>query len=443
MRLAAAVWCWLAVTGAAAAPAVPTEAEVAALVEAVLERPLPDLAPGDIVVTDAAEERDLSRGFLADLEALPDWPGEAIVVETGTHRLEAVAAAIDRPDLLACAEVTCRLAAPLLVRHGAVLIIDGRTVSMMQESGGLLSAAGDLWIADSAIKGWHAGTDAPATTDAEASRFRPWIAGLEANRTVVRQSHLAHLGYDSNSTQGLAFSTADRDEPVGRPSVDIVTSRIEDLFYGFFTWEADGVRILQSTFENNLLYGIDPHDATRDMLIAENFVRGTRDSHGIVMSREIHDTVVTRNRSIDNAGTGFFLDKGSWNVTFAGNESFDNGADGITVYESRDVRITDNHVAGNGRAGIRVRGSADIRIEDNVVHHNGGPGIFVYDWSHASRAPTAEDRRHIQPTRVTITGNRMADNTSGDCSLQGEVTVLEPETGVSDCVVESEAGRGG
>jgi mannuronan 5-epimerase len=187
--------------------------------------------------------------------------------------------------------------------------------------------------------------------------------------------------------------------------------------------------VLRNTFENSHVYGIDPHDATRDMLIAENFVRATRDSHGIVLSRLIHDTVVTRNRSIGNGGAGFFLDKGSWNVTFAANESFDNETDGITVYESRDVRIIDNDVAGNGRAGIRIRASAAITITGNTIHDNDGPGIFVYDWSHAAREPDAEDELHMQPTSVTITNNRLADNTSGDCSIQGDVDLLAN----SDC----------
>ena len=429
MGRVALLCCCLASTAAVAAPGVPTPDEIAALVEEVLEAPLPPSTPGDVGVTEAVDERDLGRGFLEDLEALPDWAGLAIVISSGTHRLPSVAAAIERPDLLRCAATACRLAAPLLVAEGAALVIDGLTVSMLQDSGGLLSAAGDLWITDSVLLGWHEGSDAPALTDAEGRRFRPWIAGLEANRTVIRGSRLAHLGYNSNSTQGLAFTTADRAPPAGRPRVDLVTSRIEDLYYGFFTWEAEGVRVLRNEFEGNHLYGIDPHDATRDMLIAENFVRNTKYSHGLVMSREIHDTVVTGNRSINNAGAGFFLDKGSWNVTFAGNESFDNGTDGITVYESRDVSITDNHVAGNGRAGIRIRASADIRIQDNIVHDNDGPGIFVYDWSHASREPTAEDEEYMQPTTVTITGNRLADNTSGDCSLQGDVTVI----GTSDC----------
>jgi poly(beta-D-mannuronate) C5 epimerase len=431
VRLVLALGLGLAAAPASAAPPVPTPDEIASLVGAILERPLPDPEPGDLLVTEAADERDLGRGFLADLEALPDWPGEAIVVASGLFHLADVAAGIDRPDLLACDAAACRLAAPLLVAHGAGLVIDGLTVRLLQEAGGLVSAAGDLWISDAAILGWDGAADQPATTDAEGRRFRPWIAGLEANRTVIRRSHLAHLGYDSNSTQGLAFTDAEREPPAGLPSVDLVGNRIEDLWFGFFTWNAAGVNVLRNTVEGSHVYGLDPHDATRDMLIAENFIRDTRDSHGVVMSRDIHDTVVTRNRSIENGGAGFFLEKNSWNVTLAANESFDNGTDGIVVYESRDVRILDNHVAGNGRAGIRIRASADIAIEGNIVHHNTGPGIFVYDWSHSSMPLDSEDALYKQPVSVTIAGNRLSDNESGDCSLRGQITLFEPDGG--DC----------
>jgi poly(beta-D-mannuronate) C5 epimerase len=426
LAVAAAI---LAAPALAAPPPVPDAEAIAAIVEELNERPLPASVPGEVAVREASGERDLDRGFAEDLEALPGWTGEAIAVASGILRLEEVARALARPDLLDCAEAACRLAAPLLIEHGAALVVDGVEVRLEQDAGALISAAGDLFVSDAELVGWNASADGPAETDAQGRRFRPWLAGLEANRTLIRRSRLAHLGYDSNSTQGLAFTDAGRADAAGRPAADIVDNRIEDLWFGFFTWNAQGVRVLRNTVEGSHVYGLDPHDATRDMLIAENFIRGTRDSHGVVMSREIHDTVVTRNRSMGNGGAGFFLDKGSWNVAFVGNESFENGTDGITVYESRDVRIAGNDVAGNGRAGIRIRAAAGIEITDNIVHDNDGPGIFVYDWSHAAREPDEEDQRYMQPVSVTITGNRIVDNDSGDCSIQGEVEIVAN----SDC----------
>jgi poly(beta-D-mannuronate) C5 epimerase len=426
LAVAAAI---LAAPALAAPPPVPDAEAIAAIVEELNERPLPASVPGEVAVREASGERDLDRGFAEDLAALPGWTGEAIAVASGILRLEEVARALARPDLLDCAEAACRLAAPLLIEHGAALVVDGVEVRLEQDAGALISAAGDLFVSDAELVGWNASADGPAETDAQGRRFRPWLAGLEANRTLIRRSRLAHLGYDSNSTQGLAFTDAGRADAAGRPAADIVDNRIEDLWFGFFTWNAQGVRVLRNTVEGSHVYGLDPHDATRDMLIAENFIRGTRDSHGVVMSREIHDTVVTRNRSMGNGGAGFFLDKGSWNVAFVGNESFENGTDGITVYESRDVRIAGNDVAGNGRAGIRIRAAAGIEITDNIVHDNDGPGIFVYDWSHAAREPDEEDQRYMQPVSVTITGNRIVDNDSGDCSIQGEVEIVAN----SDC----------
>ncbi len=351
----------------------------------------------------------------------------------GVVRLEEVAAALARPDLLACTALDCRLAAPLLVEAAATLVIQGTTVRMIQSAGALLSAQGALFISDAELIGWDEAAEATAATDPEGTVFRPWVAGLEANRTIIRNSRLAHLGYLSNATQGLAFTTSGRNPPAGRPEVDIVRSRIEDLYYGFYTWEAEGVRLLQNIFEGNQLYGIDPHDRSRDMLIAENFVRSTKYRHGIVLSREISDTVVVRNRSIANAGSGFFLDKGSHHVTFAENESFDNEIDGFTVLESRDVVIQGNHVANNGRTGIRIRSSADVLIKDNIIHDNVGPGIFAYDWTDNVRQPDDEERRHMQPVRLTISGNRLSDNDGGGCNLRGDVTLVRPSGGNSDC----------
>jgi len=422
------------VPGALAQPAaVPDEAAVQAMVDEVLQQLVPLPQPGEVGLRPAAGERDLKRDFLSHLEALPGFAGEAIVVDSGVHALAAMASTLDRPELLSCGEAGCRLAAPLLVERGAGLVIDGIELRLVQEAGALLSVQGELFVTDARILGWSEASDGPARTDALGDAFRPWLAAVETGRLTIRRSHLAHLGYLSNSTQGLALTDANRDPPDGRPSGDIVQNRIENLYFGFFTYGAEGVRFLRNEVERSHVYGIDPHDFTRDLLIAENFVRGTRDSHGVVLSYQVYDSMVVRNRSIGNGGAGFFVDKGSWGVTFAHNEAIGNGTDGIVAYESRKIGIIGNYVADNRRAGIRVRASADIRVLDNIIHHNGGPGIFVYDWSHAAREPDEGDRRFMQPAAVLLLNNRMSDNASGDCSIQGEVTLIAPTVGTSDC----------
>jgi parallel beta-helix repeat protein len=412
---------------------VPTPAEIAALADEILAEPVPAPLAGEVALAEAANEPALRRGFLDELEALPGWQGVAIVLRSGRHRLEALPARIDRPDLLACDGRRCRLAAPLVVAAGAVLVIDGIELRLAQETGALVSAHGGLFISDSELLGWNDEADMPARTDDRGTAFRPWITGLEDNRTVVRRSRLAHLGYQGTSTFGLAFTHGGRDPAEGGPRVSVVANAIEDLYFGFFSFGAVGVEVIQNEISRSHVYGVDPHDATRDMLIAQNTVTGTRRSHGIILSREIHDAMVVLNQSSDNAGAGLFIDKGSHDVTFARNRAFANGKDGIVVYESRDITITRNELFANGRAGIRVRASADVRVSGNAIRHDAGPGIFVYDWSHAAREPDEEDATHLLPTSVELSSNSLANNAGGDCSIQGEVEIRIPPNGYSDC----------
>lgn len=413
--------------------AVPTPAEIEALAETILTEPLPTPLEGEVALTEAKGEPALRRGFERELEALPRWSGLAIVLRSGRHRLEALPALIDRPNLLACDGSHCRLAAPLVVAAGATLVVDGIELRLVQEAGALITAYGGLFISDSELLGWSEMAEAPAETDARGAVFRPWITGLEDNRTVVRRSRLAHLGYQGTSTFGLAFTHGGRDPDEGGPRVSVVGNTIQDLYFGFFSFGAVGVEVIQNEITDSHVYGVDPHDATRDLLIASNTVTGTRRSHGIILSREIHDAVVVDNQSSGNAGAGLFVDKGSYDVTFARNRSFANGKDGIVVYESRNITVTGNALVGNGRAGVRVRASADVEIKDNTIRHNAGPGIFVYDWSHAARPPDDEDARRLLPTSVTLTGNRLAGNASGDCSLRGEIEVRTPDSVTGDC----------
>lgn len=412
---------------------VPTATDIEALAEAILAEPLPEPLAGEVELAEAAAEPALRRGFLDELEALPDWSGQAIVLRTGRHRLEALPALFDRPDLLACDDSRCRLAAPLIVAANATLVVDGIELRLVQEAGALLTAYGGLFVSHSTLLGWNEAAGMPAGTDSRGAAFRPWITGLEDNRTVVRGSRLAHLGYQGVSTFGLAFTHGGRDPAEGGPRVSVVANTIEDLYFGFFSFGAVGVEVIQNEIVASHVYGIDPHDATNDMLIAQNTVTGTRRSHGIILSREIHDAMVVLNQSSDNAGAGLFIDKGSHDVTFARNRSFANGKDGIVVYESRDIDITNNELFANGRAGVRVRASADIRVLRNAIRHNAGPGIFVYDWSHADRDPDEEDATHLLPTSVELARNSLANNAGGDCSIQGEVEIHSPAGDTGDC----------
>jgi hypothetical protein len=71
-------------TAAADPLPVPDEAAIEALATGHPRGTPAAARPGAVRLTEAADERDLNRGFLDDLEALPDWANIAIVVASGT-----------------------------------------------------------------------------------------------------------------------------------------------------------------------------------------------------------------------------------------------------------------------------------------------------------------------------------------------------------------------
>ena len=45
-------------------------------------------------------------------------------------------------------------------------------------------------------------------------------------------------------------------------------------WFGAYTFEAQGMRFLDSTFRDNAAYGFDPHDLSNDFLVERNVAHG-------------------------------------------------------------------------------------------------------------------------------------------------------------------------
>ncbi|MEZ5905311.1 MAG: right-handed parallel beta-helix repeat-containing protein [Geminicoccaceae bacterium] len=413
-------------------PPVPASREaINEALDGIQSLPLPVPEAGEIRVGRPADERRLNRGFLEDLAAQPDWPDEGIVIAAGRHRLEEVAAELRRPELLACGDDTCRLAAPLAVENGAVLVIDGLTVRLEQRAGAAIVAFGDLFVSLSAIEG-RAG-DAPATTDG--TTFRPFVVAYDRSRTVIRGSRLTALGYDAAGTTGLAVTVTSRDDPPARPVLQLVGNLIENMYDGVQVRGAAEATLLRNRIRASLRHGIAVRDGAADSLIADNDIVGSGTAvdsgNGLLMSRGITRTSVLANRIVDSAGAAIQIDKGGFDLTFAGNELARSGRDGLVLYESWSVDLQRNAIARNGRSGIRIRAADGILVSENGLTGNARAGIELQDWSTVSKPPSEEEAALIRPTEATVKGNRFTDNAKGNCLVQGVVTVL-PEEG-NDC----------
>jgi len=391
----------------------------------------PGEVTGEVRLGRPADERRLDRGFLDVQQVQPDWPDEGIVVASGRYRIETVARALDRPDLLACADDYCRLAAPLAVESGAGLIIDRVELDLEARAGAAIVAHGDLFIGLATI--WGRDGDRLATTEGRA--FRPFITAYDASEVIVRDSRIVALGYDSFGTSGFAVMTGSRDDPIARPSLRMAASLVENLFDGLFVRGAAGVELLRTKFAGSRRNGIILRDGTTDGLVADNEVVRTGpaidNGDGIIVSRGAANVAVLGNRVFDSSGNGIFVERGARDLTIAGNEVKGNGRDGIIVYESSGIDVLRNEVADNARSGIRVRASDNVRIERNALNGNGRVGIDLHDWSAMARDPRADELELIRPTRVVVSDNRFAENARGKCEIQGDVTVEPP--GGADC----------
>ena len=312
---------------------------------------------------------------------------------------------------------------PILVRHGATLEIGRgvKTLRLSQERGTMLAVEGTLYVANATITGWSESANKP-TWFKKKTEFRPFIVGWGGSKMYIVGSRIAHLGYASTKAFGLSmsqYSTTVAQRAVWpRPTGWILNTEIHDLWYGYYCWEADDVVLRGNTFKENILYGIDPHDRSERLIIAENIAYGTRKKHGIIISREVNNSFIISNKSYGNALSGIVLDRQCSGNIIANNLTYQNRSDGIVLSESPNNRLWGNLSTGNLHHGIRLRNSTGIRIEQNSAIGNGLSGIYGVA---RSLAGTDRDFHHDPYTKsmsMTVMGGQYTGNGSGPINVE-------------------------
>ena len=155
----------------------------------------------------------------------------------------------------------------------------------------------------------------------------------------------------------------------------IVGSDFVENFMGFFSNEADDVFLVGNLYRDNYQYNIDPHDWTRNMLVAYNWVEGAHKAHGIIFSRFVRGAVIG-NVSINNHGAGVMMDRRSESYIYR-NLLINNRLGGISLLESDNNILLDNMVMRNHSYGIFVRNSLGTYLKGNQIIHNVGFGEEV------------------------------------------------------------------
>lgn len=311
---------------------------------------------------------------------------------------------------------------PLVIRHGATLHVDRsvRQLRLSQERGVVVAVEGDLFVTGSVVLGWSEQSKGPSWFK-DKHEFRPFIVAWGGSRTYFGDARIAHLGYASTKAYGLSltqYGVAMVERNVWAPPTGwIINSEIEDLWYGFYSYEADDVVMRGNKMKNNIKYGFDPHDRSRRLIIAENEAWGTRHKHGIIISREVQDSWIINNKTHDNGLAGIMLDRQCRRNVIANNVAYKNGSDGIVISESPNNLVWNNVASGNLHHGIRVRNSTDIRIQDNWTLANGLTGVYGNTLKLDFLPRDLKLDPYTMVTTMTVVGGQVSGNGAGPLGL--------------------------
>lgn len=317
---------------------------------------------------------------------------------------------------------------PILVNPGATLHIDKHTkdLRLSSEHGAFLINDGRLFITDSRVTAWRE-QDNRQDWFKKKGQFRPFLNSWGGTETYIVNSVISSLGYTASKSYGVSISQySPAMHPImqrAHPTGWLINSMFDDMWYGFYCYEADDVVLLGNTYRNNIVYGIDPHDRSRRLIIAENTAYGTVQKHGIIISREVNDSWIFNNRSYDNELSGIVIDRISRNNVIANNEVYRNKSDGITIYESGDNLLWGNHVFNNARHGIRVRNSLNVGLYENIAVANGLLGIY----GHIKDLNGTDRDLQLDPFEMKLSlevvGGRLVGNQSGAISVISPLSV--------------------
>ncbi|OPA93307.1 poly(beta-D-mannuronate) C5 epimerase [Pseudomonas fluorescens] len=413
-----------------AKPALP---DLSGYTSAAIEKKIVRGKPGKISIRRMMQE-DALKDFIGGDNKMAEWVvrqhgiPQAIFVDDGYMNLKDLLGKVPKQYLSETSPGVFLAKLPIVVGRKGILEIDKKTqeLRLSQQAGSFLINDGQLFVRDTKITGWDEKANGPALFKSP-KEFRPFLLAWGGTETYIANSKMASFGYANSKSYGVSISqytpnmakVLKRAEPTGW----IIDSEFSDMWYGFYCYETTGFVIKGNTYKDNIVYGIDPHDRSHGLIIADNTVYGTKKKHGIIISREVNDSFIFNNRSYENKLSGLVIDRNSVNNLIADNEIYRNHTDGITLYESGDNLLWGNKVISNRRHGIRVRNSVNIKLYENTAMANGLTGVYghIKDLTDTDR-DIALDPFDAKVSLIVV-GGELAGNGSGPLSIDSPLSI--------------------
>jgi mannuronan 5-epimerase len=246
------------------------------------------------------------------------------------------------------------------------------------------------------------------------------------SRLDIRDSDLGYLGYYAAESYGVAYKTRGCDHlnlavcNAVKVTGSQLGSRFHHNYMGTYTWGAYDIDFIGNAYDNNVMYGLDPHDVSTYLTITNNRFSYNGD-HGVICSQLCDHLTITDNESDHNGLVpwtgpegdaepgqvhGIMIHRGVTNTVIARNNVHDmpNGA-GIAIFDSSGNTVEDNTVA-RTLYGVRISvGSAQNIITGNTIDDSYKYALYMYKGSDL-------------PSYTTMTGHPTA-NVFDDNTVDG------------------------
>lgn len=347
-------------------------------------------------------------------------------------------------DLIDSSKRIWLLRANLKLEQGARLPLHGSAIGgdvneLRLRSNNVSAANSTIWIraqwgtidiANTKITSWDETANAPDTEYATYKRsyihVRSFLEvdGVTAreSRMDIKNSDVGYLGFYAAESYGLTWKVSgttagifDKVNVLG----DIINSRIHHNYFGAYTYGAYGMRWQNNEIDNNIQYGLDPHDDSDSLLIEGNYSHDNG-NHGIICSQRCDHLVIRNNVSANNNGNGIMLHRNANDSLIENNQVLDNLDAGIAIFDSHKNTIR-NNISLRNNHGIRFSvASSENLIDQNEFGNNKLHGIYFYK---GSDAPTSGDGR---PKQNRFTSNNIHDNKDYSLKLkEGDSNTFE------------------
>ncbi len=308
----------------------------------------------------------------------------AIMIDSGVHTLEDLLTGVSDPSLFTReANGDYKLMAPLAIMSGGGLIVrDHEKLYMGADNGAFIINFGRLDIVGAHVLGWDFAHNRPSTFS-DHDTFRPYLIAFCGGEMNLAGSSFSDLGYRQAKAYGIVYSSCAREgnetlKAKGGATGRLVGNDFAGIYYGFYSFESSGIRIIGNRYSDNIIYGIDPHDRSKNLIIAKNVVSGTKIKHGIIGSRDVSHSFIFDNVSEHNGGSGLMLDRESRYNVVANNTLRRNAMDGMVFFESGDNIAYNNSMSDNRGVGLRIRNSENIVSREDAINGNAKGGIRAY-----------------------------------------------------------------